>query len=694
MTSAHCFTATHWILLQCINDSDRCDGIKHCMDGHDEALCPFVHLENRPVVKSPMIVEFLPTGDIARRQLRPDTGSMVHKACPETHFWCSDKEYCLPVFVRCNGVFDCLGHEDERDCITYTCPGFYRCRASKVCVHVTHVCDGWPQCPLHDDELLCSRPCPLNCTCYGLAFFCSQVFAAHQFPDLRYLDVRGSGMNTHQLGYNGMLIHLSLARCKVRTLSNFTFNNLRSLDLSDNLLTEVSGRHLTFMPQLTVLFLAGNPLISVINIPTGTHTQQHKLSILDLSNMKTLYVDTSLLMMFPNLQTLNLSYSGVELLQWNSSLKPVSAIQEVDLRGCVTAEFSRDVLRGFLHLQLIHTDDFKLCCSSVLPPGFDLNHCRTTPSEIVSCDNLLGSVAYRAMAWVLATLALLGNVVSLTVRVCVRATWRHSSGDVVLTNLSVADLGTGLYLVTLALADRLLAGDYVWQDSSWRKGAVCHIAGALSLSCRHAATFFITILSSDRCLHHCWGLTRHLNPAKARIICAMVWAFSLLLSAVPLVLQWRLFGQHALCVPLPHKLDDALPFYVLVFVHLVPISLCSVCEVLSRVGGTVVKTRIINPASSLKETKFVLLGSLAFGLLYTIVCLVPANTPTDDEKAMRTALVYFASVVSCATNPYLHLCGVRIERRKKIKKERLLMIASRANIWYHYINIRFVTISI
>nr|KAG5712202.1 hypothetical protein BaRGS_014552 [Batillaria attramentaria] len=32
--------------------------------------------------------------------------------------------YCLPVYLRCNGVYDCPGLEDERDCDKYACPGF------------------------------------------------------------------------------------------------------------------------------------------------------------------------------------------------------------------------------------------------------------------------------------------------------------------------------------------------------------------------------------------------------------------------------------------------------------------------------------------------------------------------------------------------------------------------------------------
>ena len=161
------------------------------MDRSDEQICSATVMLPRRYISLPILVEFRPTGDIVTRSLLPETGE-GDMTCPETHFWCPRKDLCLPVFVRCNQVYDCPGHEDEDDCDLYECPGFYRCRNSKVCVHVTHVCDDWPLCPQNDDELLCSQSCPLQCTCHGLAFFCSRMFAAYEHPDLRYLDARAA----------------------------------------------------------------------------------------------------------------------------------------------------------------------------------------------------------------------------------------------------------------------------------------------------------------------------------------------------------------------------------------------------------------------------------------------------------------------------------------------------------------------
>ena len=651
-----------------------------CLDWSDQLKCGFRNLRVKDQRNLPSIIDFQKNGDIKSRPLPPKRGNR-DSACPETHFLCPDKDYCLPVYVRCNGVNDCPGHEDEEGCDTYTCPGFYRCRASKVCVHVGHVCDDWPLCPQHDDELLCNLTCPSQCTCHGLAFFCDGVFAVHGFPDLRYLDVRGSGMNMHQLGDNHMLVHLGLARCGMRNVSSYTFPNLHSLDLSDNLLKWVRGDHFLCIPHLAVLFLSGNPLTAVF---TGSSTQLHQIHMLDLSRVELHTVDPSLFMVFPKLYTLNLSHSGVELLYWNSSQMSMASLQELDLRGSVIAEFSRDALRGCVQLQLLLTDNFKLCCPSVLPPAFDLNHCHARQDDVSSCDDLLGSATYRGAVAVLAILAVLGNVASLTVRVCVRSTWQLSSGGVVLTHLSVADLGMGLYLATLGLADRLLAGHYVWQDVAWRRGAVCQLAGVLVFCCRCAATFFITILSLNHCLQCCQAVVPRHIPTKVKVTCASVWAASLSLSAIPLMSEWRFFGQQALCVPLPHKRDSFLESHytygAMVLLHLSMFVVCSVCEVVSCTCSKATNTSIMNKDTSTSISQFIMFGSLTSGFLYTIACLLPTDAHTDRQMATHSAVVYFGCVVSCAMNPYLHLYGVRVERAKRIKKERLMRIVNRARV--------------
>nr|KAG5700374.1 hypothetical protein BaRGS_029626 [Batillaria attramentaria] len=70
----------------------------------------------------PSRADYLYTRDFTQEELQ----FMAAKSsdCPPAHFTCPGVTwYCLPVYVRCNGVYDCPGHEDEAECDGYTCPG-------------------------------------------------------------------------------------------------------------------------------------------------------------------------------------------------------------------------------------------------------------------------------------------------------------------------------------------------------------------------------------------------------------------------------------------------------------------------------------------------------------------------------------------------------------------------------------------
>ena len=156
--------------------------------------------------------------------------------CPDSHFQCLNNGHCLPVFVRCNGFYDCPSREDESECDQYTCPGFYRCRGVKTCLHPDHVCDGLPHCPQQDDERYCDVDCPSQCSCRGLAFTCHHPINKWKYQLPRYLDVSKTNVDTTHpvlfqvLHRQKMLVYLNLQLCH---LTSLTFPKMRNLKILD-----------------------------------------------------------------------------------------------------------------------------------------------------------------------------------------------------------------------------------------------------------------------------------------------------------------------------------------------------------------------------------------------------------------------------------------------------------------------------
>ena len=210
------------------------------------------------------------------------------------------------------------------------------------------------------------------------------------------------------------------------------------------------------------------------------------------------------------------------------------------------------------------------------------------------------------------------------------------------------------------------------------------MAGVLAVFCHFAATFFMTILFLKHSLQRSLTLTSRLTPIKVKVTCAAAWAANLILTAVPLASGWRYFGQQTLCAPLHHKRDSSLESHngygAMVLLHLTMCAVCSVCEVVHWTCRRVTKSSIMNKDTRTSVLQFVMFGSLISGFLYTITCVVPTDTHTERQMATHTAVVYFGGVVTCSMNSYLYLCGVRVERAKRIKEQRLIGIVSRVQV--------------
>ena len=664
---------------QCVSSHKRCNNIMDCFDSSDESNCPLGHVEFRIISKQQqqLLINLDGEGYFTQKVMN------ISESCPETHYQCnSEWIYCLPVYTRCNGYGDCVYHEDERDCDSVTCPGFYRCRDSTVCVHADHLCDGWPQCPQHDDEWLCNMTCPAQCLCQGHAFLCPQPFSAHSFSQLRYLDAHGSKMTPSDCKNNNYLIYLNLVNCFLRNLHDMNFPNLQILDLGSNQMTSIVMNTFIQLKNLQFLSLRGNPLLLVTS--TASHRKQRVLQNLDLSGTRLDSFDSRSVRHFPGLLFLNISFSSLRSIG-PGGFQHVPYLQEVDMRGHVIHNISGDIFYGLGSLSHISASDYRICCKDLLSKKFSSTQCKAPPHFLSSCDNLLLLDVHRIMFWFISIFSNVGHVACF-VRHCVAKSIFYGSSIIVfIGSLQCANMCMGIYASIIAVAHEAFRGDYFHHEDRWRHSVTCKLAGFLSLLSCEVSVFTILLLTLDHLIVVCFPPSAHrFSRRSAAVACGLTWFVGLLLASIPLLpalSHWGNYGQTAICsLMLQDKLHYNKEFglhYVTVILNsficlMVSVSHVCIYKTIPRYHLFVSSSR--NPAYRSVDLvmKIAVTDSIAWILITTSSALTLTGV-TGSEK-VNVAMAVMVLPLNSALNPLLCLWHALACKWQQEQEQRLLRI--------------------
>ena len=563
------------ICVQCFSFQEWCNTAQNCLNLADEEVCRpnvqelFNDINIRVANFTWAVKQVLPPAEVnffdwqyglpyitplsEPEDFSPGVASQLSMmTCPETHFQCPGGGYCLPVYVLCNGVDDCVGREDEANCETFACPGFYRCRGSRLCLHPNQLCDAVFQCPQQDDEKFCDLACPENCSCHGLSFQCREALDVDAYANMRYLDASESGLDPGLLLRGTMLIFLNLQRCGISGLTLPKLPNLCILDVSHNNIHAVTVDDLRKVSKLKILVMTGNPLFSLFesNFSSSGETLP-RLEVLDLAMVATRHINTLIFTSFPVLTKLNLSSSSVQQV---SGALPTQRLRVLDLGGMEVSQFPEDLLKDLSNLDFVVANDYKVCCPQMLPRGVDRKDCDGPEPVISSCYNLLGSKLRQAFVSALTALALGGNTANLAVaRLIASPAVDKGCSDrtlLLVSHLSVSNFVMGCYLALVSVADRLYSGVYLWKDWHWRSSPWCTLSSFLFVLSSQVSAFLAVCITLERCV----ALARTERVSTSRRVvhraCGVCWIVGVVFATLSVVTQGTLTSKTGLCLPL------------------------------------------------------------------------------------------------------------------------------------------------
>jgi Leucine-rich repeat (LRR) protein len=262
-------------------------------------------------------------------------------------------------------------------------------------------------------------------------------------------------------------MHLVLAWCglKSKDLIDMKNPNLRFLDLSHNLVEALHTNVLFGLINLRTLILSHNPLTSVHSV--NASLQQLAFSHVDLSHTGLSKFSGVHWEMFPSIRVLNLSYVATLHEITNDGLKYLPLLEELDISHSPVLSFPTDVFSGLSRLRKLSTENYKMCCTTILPRHLDQQFCNAPEDEISSCDDLLRSGVYMVFSWLICTLSFIGNVFSLAFRSCVQKNATKSAFNMFVSGFSLADLFMGVYVAIIVTADAVSRGQYLVFEREW-----------------------------------------------------------------------------------------------------------------------------------------------------------------------------------------------------------------------------------
>ncbi|KAJ8040685.1 hypothetical protein HOLleu_15048 [Holothuria leucospilota] len=746
----------------CLNNSVICDGIQNCPDGEDEIFCANYIFDPDDYCCSDNISKCIsssmecdghydcPGGDDEFFCDVPQTPECLSKGM----LYCAeDPTVCLEHHDICDGRFNCPYNSDEFHCHD-TCPA--NC---SVCSRLELVCESYypwtyeevsdvkEQVPnvksvvlvgppkLNDVELTWSEAIG-NDTSYFLRHVTSGIFQSLNIKYISPFDF---------LHFEDLLV-LGIVANKLTFLRNGTFSSLellKELHLQFNQIEEIEGGALPANVEL--LSLLGNNLkvlrkgmfegmirLQHLNIKSNeiayieddTFQDLGNLTNLDLENNRITSLNAPAFAGLVSLEYIHLTFNKLTFLE-NTVFRFVPKLSYIDLSGNPLQDIEggtfavlyhlrslliqstelnfhdKSIADGLQNLEILVADNFGMCC--LVNEDTD---CQTPPSPFATCRGIFRTPLLRASAWIVSLCALGGNLLVVVMRI--KRQRRFSSANPTniqnhfITNLAIADLLTGLYLFTLAIADAHFGSDYFLHSKDWREGSICKTIGVIGVLSSMVSIQILTVITIDRflCLVFPFGKV-HFHSKSSKVTIFAVWTLGTLLAAIPALLSRKLdgfYGYSDVCLGLPLVTDakeltsqwvlgEDLAGYEFVFIEseertgwvysqVLFIYFSAVCVVIITVCYvlmffTVKKSARLSQRSETSSQEVTMAIKMAFIVGTDMLCWVPiiilgilSQCGIEIPVAFYAWIVIFVLPINSALNPFIFTFS-SLRRRKR-----------------------------
>jgi hypothetical protein len=475
------------------------------------------------------------------------------------------------------------------------------------------------------------------------------------------------------------------------------FPNLQTLDLSGNEMRAINTTNMLLLPNLKVLRLADNPITTLYM--QENRTGRLPVRVLDLRNTALDTFDSESYRFFPDLKHLQLSHTPMHFIA-RGGFQRFSQLHELDLRGTQLAEFlfADDVFQGLTRLSVVYSPNYRLCCADWYPSLAIKPRCVTTERTVSSCGDLLRSSPHQVTLMVVCVLAVAGNALCLLVRhVRYKESRESLSFSLLMNSLNMSNLLTGVHGSIVAFKDYRLRSQYIHHEVSWRRSALCKAAGFLSVLSHRASALLMVLITLERLLHARQASVKGFGT-RATVACSVLaWCVGWVEALVPLTTSgWEYYGHTALCVPLPatfhhhhHHHNAGGEYQFALDTVLNAVLVCVVCLGQVFIYLSLPQTSLLS-VSSVEDDLTRVFFKLAVtdcvrGAVLSCAGLITYMGDVVMEEDVAAGLAIFILPLNAALNPCLHVVErIRADRSRATQRKLLAQLKRQANEQRHF----------
>ena len=290
--------------------------------------------------------------------------------------------------------------------------------------------------------------------------------------------------------------------------------------------------------------------------------------------------------------------------------------------------------------------------------------------------------------WILGILAFLGNLLVIIWRLIDKEENRVHS--FLLTNLAIADLFMGVYLLIIAIMDVKWQGQYFKHDIKWRSGLGCQITGALSMLSSEVSVLILTMITLDRliCIVFPFRFQR-LTYRAAVFSCIGVWIFGAVIAVIPITGinyfydesgKFGFYSRSAVCLPLqlsagrPAGWEYSVAFFVVLnsisFIFIL-VAYISMFWTVKRVSRAVRSTNLNKESAMAKRLVFIVMTDFCCWMPIIIINILSlARNFYDPNKIAYVWIAVFVLPLNSSLNPILYTFSTERAKRSLNRKRK------------------------